>query len=86
MFTLQIIFILLTGNQVGWLTNAFTYGKLICQQGEVIYMSEDTRLKTYHQFELPEGDWECRIHSYGSGFIFPSERDWVSRSFTTHSQ
>ena len=78
MFTLSIIFVLIFGNQVGFLTNAFVDGRLICNNGEQTYVSTKDGQWTYHTFKLPEGDkWQCRIVAFGSGFTFPSEKDFV---------
>ena len=80
MFTLAIVFVLITGNQVGFLTNQFVWGKLICQNNNTTFISEADRMKTYHQFTLPEGEWECMISVYGDGILFPSWKDIISRT------
>jgi len=80
MFTLSVIFISIFHNQVGFLTNQFVEGKLICQQGETLFISEDDVKKTYHIFTLPEGDWQCHIVAYGDGILFPSAKDIVIKN------
>jgi len=81
MFHLAIVFILLTGNQVGFLSNHFTDGWLTCQNNGITYLAQSDREKTYHQFTLPEGGgWNCNICIQGRGILFPSSNDMVVRN------
>jgi hypothetical protein len=61
---LFIVFILLTSNQVSWLTTDFVHSKIICQQNEMFYITEKDGLWTFHTFELPKGNWECGLISW----------------------
>ena len=80
MFHLAIVFVLLTGNQVSFLSNHFVDGRLICNDGEQTYVATKEGQWTYHSFKLPEGDdWECSVVAMGSGLIFPSQWDMISR-------
>ena len=81
LFHLSIAFILIFNGQVGFLTNAFVDGRLICNDGEQTYVATKDGQWTYHTFNLPEGDnWDCNIMASGSGYVFPSERDFVIKN------
>ena len=79
MTKLIIVFILIWNGQVSWLTNQFTWGKLICERDDIVFQSETDIKKTYHTFTLPEGNWDCIITSFGDGFTFPSQWDMVDK-------
>lgn len=81
MFNLTIVFILIFGGNVGFLTNDFVWGKLLCQKDDIVYMHESDKKHTYHTFQIPEG-WDsknCIISVWGDGLIYPSMYDMVSR-------
>lgn len=77
--SLAIVFVLIFNGQVGFLTNQFVWGKLICGNNSTIFISETDVKKTYHTFTLPEGDWDCMISVWGDGYIYPSQWDMVSK-------
>jgi len=79
MFTLAIVFSILFNGQVGFLTNDFCWGRLMCQDGTTTYMAEADTKKTFHNFTLPEGDFKCKIIGFGDGYIHPSVYDFVSK-------
>lgn len=78
--SLAIVFVLIFNGQVGFLTNQFVWGKLLCQREDIIYIYEADVKKTYHEFKLPKGNnWDCMISVWGDGYIYPSQWDMVSK-------
>ena len=78
MFTLIIVFSIIFQGEVGFLTNDFCWGRLVCNNGTTSFISEADVKKTFHIFKLPKGDqWECSIIGYGDGYTFPSEKDFI---------
>ena len=78
MFTLAILHLVIATNTVSFLTPAFTYSEFNCYNEEMRINQGIDFTATGHNYWKPQGNFTCNLYIYGSGYIYPSERDFIS--------
>jgi len=76
MFGLSLLYLTISTNTISFLTTAFVFSEFNCFNEDLKINQGIEQTQTFHTYYRPEGNLECVIYIHGTGYTYPSERDF----------